>query len=258
MHVAITGASSGIGEALAREYARAGARVTLVARRVELLDKLAATLPTESFVAAADLADPPRATEWIATAEAKLGPIDVLVNNAGMQIVARREAVTVEQGERTLRLNLLTPIRLMDAVIPAMLARGRGAIVNVASMAAKNSLPDMAHYNASKAGFAHYSESMRGELRGSGVTVLTVYPGPVHTPMGDGGLVSYGNAAAARSMPFGRADVLAYRIRRGVERGSARIVYPRFYYLSYWMPGVARFFTDRFAPRAVAAPGPRS
>src|SRR4051812_37205864 len=89
MHVAITGASSGIGEALAREYVRAGARVTLVARRRELLDTVAASLPAGStFVIAADLGAPERAAEFVAPAEEALGPIDVLVNNAGMQVVA--------------------------------------------------------------------------------------------------------------------------------------------------------------------------
>jgi short-subunit dehydrogenase len=249
MHVAITGASVGIGEALAREWAGAGAKLTLVARRRELLDRLAGELGgTQTFVAGADLADPARSLEWIAPAEAALGPIDVLVNNAGVQYVEPFDAVSPERGERLLALDLLTPLRLMHAVVPAMLARRGGHIVNIASMAAFGFLPGMVHYDAAKAGLAGASETLRSELRKSGVNVLTVYPGPVKTAMADAAYASYENNPTARLLPSGTAGVLARRVRRAVERRSARVVYPRFYYLQMWFPGLGRFLTDRLAP----------
>src|SRR4051812_4125577 len=111
MHVAITGASSGIGEALVREFANAGAAVSLIARRKDLLDSIAGSLSTPHFVKSVDLIDHENATRWIAEAEAKLGPIDILINNAGMQIVAPAEETDAVQGEDVLRLNLLTPLR---------------------------------------------------------------------------------------------------------------------------------------------------
>src|SRR5204863_3775105 len=124
--------------------------------------------------------------------------------------------------------------------MPAMLARRSGTIVNVASMAAVTTIRGMLHYNASKAGLAAASETLRAELRKSGVHVVTVYPGPVHTPMADASLANYGSAIAYR-LPTGRADVLARRVRRAVERKHTRVIFPRFYYLVRWFPGISQF-----------------
>jgi short-subunit dehydrogenase len=251
MHVLITGASSGIGEALAREYAAHGAKVTLVARRLELLEKLAAELRkggAQVHVIAHDLSVPEKAAEILPQAEGALGPIDVLVNNAGVQVIERWEKTDLARAEASLRTNLITPMRLTHAVLPAMLARRSGAIVDVSSVAALGPTPYAAWYSASKGGLAAASEALHGELRGTGVSVLTVYPGPVHTPMGDAGAVSYGGGAAVRWIPWGTTDVLAARIRKGVERGSARLVYPRLYWTSRWFPGITRWLLDRVTP----------
>lgn len=248
MHVAITGASSGIGEALAREYARAGAAVTLVARRRELLDGIAASIGGHTFTFAADLTNPERACDFVGPAEEALGPIDVLINNAGVQIVLPIEHTGLDEGEALVRLNLLTPLRLIHRLLPSMLARGSGTIVNIASAASWSTLPGMTHYNVSKAGLAAASETIRGELRGRGVHVLTVYPGPVHTAMGHHGFASYPNAWTVRAQPTGTTEVLARRVRRAVEKKRERIVYPRIYWFSRLFPGLSRFITDRFAP----------
>src|SRR5438552_3578451 len=108
MHIAITGASTGIGAALAREFIQSGASVTLVARRRELLDRLATDAPAgRAFVAPRDLANVGQACDWIAPAERALGPIDVLVNNAGVQIIGPTALTASEDGERLLAINLL-------------------------------------------------------------------------------------------------------------------------------------------------------
>ena len=109
MHVAITGASSGIGEALAREYMAKGASLTLVARRAERLQALASEAPDRTHVVVADLSIVERATDWIAAAERQLGPIDVLVNNAGASMVHPTVATDWGEAEALLRLNVLTP-----------------------------------------------------------------------------------------------------------------------------------------------------
>jgi short-subunit dehydrogenase len=256
MHVAITGASSGIGEAIAREYARAGAKLSLVARRRDLLDRIVADLGDGHHVSTADLGDPDRAEAWLAEAERALGPIDVLVNNAGMQIVAATETIEVADFETEIRLDLTTPLRLMHLALRGMLERGRGTVVNITSSAAFSWLPGMVHYNAAKAGLSAASESLRAELRGRGVNVLTVYPGPVDTAMARVGYEGYKPTLSARMLPAGTAPVLARRVRRAVEKGATRIVYPRFYHLTRLFEWSIRVLTNRFTPPARRLPAP--
>jgi NADP-dependent 3-hydroxy acid dehydrogenase YdfG len=136
MHVFITGASSGIGEAFAREHHKRGASVSLVARRKQKLDALVSELGSRAIAIEADLTSPRAAEAAIAPAEAAFGPIDVLVNNAGVQIVALAEETDPDAGEALLSLNVATPLRLIRHLLPAMKKRGAGTIVNVASMAA--------------------------------------------------------------------------------------------------------------------------
>src|SRR6187399_5836 len=121
VHVAITGASSGIGAALARELARAGHTLTLVARRRGLLDALAAEVGTRVRVVEQDLGAPDRALGWIAPAEAELGPLDVLVNNAGMENTGPSVDADPAVVRTMLDLNLVTPLLMTRAVLPAMI-----------------------------------------------------------------------------------------------------------------------------------------
>jgi short-subunit dehydrogenase len=257
MHVAVTGASSGIGEAIAREYARAGAKVTLVARRKELLDAIAKDI--EGEVVTRDLSDPAQACDWIAPAEEKLGPIDVLVNNAGMQNSGSTADSDVDEGTRLLRLNLFAPLLATRAVLPKMLARGSGTIIDVTSTAALVPPPGLAWYGASKAGLAAFSEALRGELRGSPVHVLTVYPGPVDTAMARAAYQVYGGKKGLVGLlPEGDADELARIVRRAAEKRRSRVVYPRFYAFARYFPWLGRWLTDLGAPklqsRTTAAP----
>ncbi len=255
MHVVITGASSGIGESLAREYLRRGASLTLVARRKDMLDALAAEHPSRCHVVAADLADPEHACDWVSGAEQALGPVDVLVNNAGYQIVASVLSTSVEDGERMLRLNVMTPFRLTKRVLPGMIERGRGTIVDISSMAGIAPTPGMFYYNASKAAIGAASEGLRGELRGTGVHVLTVYPGPVRTPLEARGRAAYEPTLAFRLFtPVGDADVLARKIARGVESRRSRIIYPAMYGISRHFPNLTRFVMDRLTPPLRALP----
>jgi short-subunit dehydrogenase len=256
VHVIVTGASSGIGEALAREYLRRGASLTLVARRKANLDELARGQEDRCHVVEADLADHERACDWVGAAESALGPVDVLVNNAGMQIVARTIDTAVEDGERLMRLNVLSPMRLTKRVLPGMIARGKGAVVDVSSVAGIAPTPAMFYYNASKAALAAASESLRGELRGTGVHVLTVYPGPVRTELEARGRAAYEETTVMRLFtPTGDAAVLARKIADGVASRRARIVYPATYNALRHLPNLTRFFLDRFTPPLKALPG---
>ena len=249
MHIAITGASSGIGAALARELGRAGHALSLVARRRALLDELAAGLGTRACVIERDLADPARAVDWLAEAEAALGPIDVLINNAGIENTGPSVEADPEVCRRLLELNLVTPLLLARAVLPGMTARRRGTIVNVASVAALVSVPMQAFYGASKAGLAMFSETLRAEVAGTGVHVLTVYPGPVTTAMSASAKQAFGGSDRLPPLPEGDADELARLVRRALERSAPRVIYPRLYTASRWFGPLARAIVDRFAPR---------
>ncbi len=248
LHVVVTGASAGIGAAIVRELAAAGARITLVARRRALLEPLAASLATETHVVAADLSDLATATSWLPEAERALGPIDVLINNAGVQIVGRTAGSDLAAAEALLNVDLLVPLRLCMAVLPGMLARGRGAIVNVASMAGISPTPGMFYYSAAKGGLGAASEALHGEVRRAGVHVLTVYPGPVHSDMEAAARTRYEPGFIAERVPTGEAAVLARQIRRALESRRARIIYPRFYWLARWFPGVTAWVLARYTP----------
>lgn len=246
LHVAVTGASSGIGAAIARRMATAGARVTVVARRQERLEALVGELPGESHVAVADLAQDP--TGWLAASEKALGPIEVLVNNAGVQIIGDSAEVDPDAGARSLVVNLEAPLRLIRAVLPGMKMRRFGAIVNIASMAALAPTPGMLWYNASKAGLAGASEALRGELLKTSVRVLTVYPGIIPTDMGNAGLAKYASRASMNLQPQGTPEGLAERVERALAKGRPRVVYPEVYAVARWAQPLARWAMDRFTP----------
>jgi short-subunit dehydrogenase len=249
MHIAITGASSGIGAALARELGRAGHTLTLVARRRSLLDTLAREIGASTLVIEHDLADAALASGWLAAAESKHGPIDVLVNNAGMENTGPTVDADPAIIRRMIDLNLATPLLLARAVLPALTARRAGMIVNVASVAGLVSVPMQAYYGASKAGLAMFSETIRAELAGTGVHVLTVYPGPVKTAMGDSAAEAFGGRDRIPSVPEGSPDELARLIHRAITRRSSRVIYPQVYAVSRWFSPLVRALVDRFAPR---------
>ena len=248
-HVVITGASSGIGAALVAEFVRSGARVTMVARREADMRALAKEVGGQTQIFVVDLSRMEGALAWIAPAEAQFGPIDVLVHNAGVQLVEPAEEHDPEALQAMLRLNLLVPMALTRAVLPAMLQRGDGTIVDVASVAGLAPTPGMWGYNASKAGLAAASESLRGELRSTGVHVVTVYPGPVDTPMARAGYAAYPESPMLRVLPEGIPSELARRIRSAVDLKRARVIYPWLYSILRYFPAVARWFLDRLTPR---------
>jgi len=252
MHVAITGASSGIGRGLAVEYGRAGAKLTLVARRRELLEELAREIGREVHIVAQDLSDPDRAAEWLPAAEAANGPVDVLINNAGGMSIGASVELDARVGQRMLDICLSAPLRLTRAVLPGMVERHSGTVVQVASMASFATPPGGTWYGAAKAGLASFAESLRHELKGTGVNILTVYPGPVATPLADAGYAAYAPSRIVDALPAGNPQELAVQIRSGVAKGSARIVYPSFYRMGQLFPGFAKWFTRAASPKLKA------
>jgi short-subunit dehydrogenase len=247
MHVVITGASSGIGAALAREYGRnAGTTLTLLARRRTAMEDLASGLLAKTVVRVHDLSDTTRATAWIDDVEAESGPIDVMINNAGVENTGWAHAANVDEGLGLLNTNLVTPLLITRALLPRMIERRSGTIVNVASVAAFAAMPLQAWYGASKAALAMFSEVLRAEVRQHGVHVVTVYPGPITTPMSEAAYVVYGGKKGVVALlPEGSPDKLARLVRRAAERKRARVVYPAFYELGRILPWLARWLGDR-------------
>lgn len=188
MHVVITGASSGIGEALAREYFTRRAAVTLVARRRELLDKLAKDTDAKTHLVQADLSEPGQVTSWVDEAERALGPIDVLINNAGVSSQSATLALTTsEELARCFAINATSPVMVAKALLPNLRAGSRRLIVNVSTQLASitnNSGGSSYAYRASKTALNQLTVCMANELRADGFTVVAMHPGWVKTDMG--------------------------------------------------------------------------
>ncbi len=181
----ITGASSGIGEALARRIARDGRHLALVARRADRLQSLAAELRAghriDVHVVPMDLVQPGAGDTLAADLDRRGLVVDWLVNNAGFGTAGRFDRLPVERELAEVRLNVQVPVELAGRFLPGMVARGRGVVMNVASLAAFVPGPYTATYNATKAFLLSFSESLAAELRGTGVEVVCVCPGFTRT-----------------------------------------------------------------------------
>lgn len=181
----VTGASAGIGTAMARELASRGFSIALVARREERLRRLAADLTDQHDVAAeviaCDLADPAERHRLSEELRGRGRSVEVLVNNAGFGHQADFATSPRDRMVEMVRVNVEAVVDLTSRFIGPMVERGRGSVINIASLAAFQPLPGSAVYGASKAFVVSFSESVRTELRGSGVSVTAVCPGPVRT-----------------------------------------------------------------------------
>jgi len=223
----ITGASSGIGAAYAEHLARAGCDLVLVARSQERLEALAVQLRNTHGrrveVIAADLAQPAPGAALAAAVAARGIEVDLLVNNAGFGTVGAFESLDAAREQREILLNSAAVVDLCHAFVPAMLARRRGGIINVASLAGFQAMPYMSVYAATKAFVLSFSLGLWGEVRDRGIHVLCVCPGPVNTPFFE----ATGKSGLRETVPQGMmwsADAIATDTLQALRRKRSVLV----------------------------------
>lgn len=178
--VVITGASSGIGEAIARRFSEEGHPLLLVARRVERLEAL--NLPN-TLCEKVDVTDQASLITAIEKAEAQFGPADVLVNNAGVMLLGQIDTQDAAEWKRMFDVNVLGLLNGMHSVLASMKARNSGTIINISSIAGKKTFPDHAAYCGTKFAVHAISENVREEVAASNVRVTTIAPGAVETEL---------------------------------------------------------------------------
>jgi hypothetical protein len=243
----VTGASSGIGTEIARELAQRGHRVVLVARSADRLQRLADDIGDRAVVLPADLADPAARAE-LPRRVADLGVTpDILVNNAGLSTTGPVHGADVAAEVNMLEVDVVAVAELCTRFLPGMVERHRGALLNVASTAGFQPLPGQAGYAAAKAFVLSYTQALAGELRGTGVSVTALCPGPVATNFVETAGFTPDEAAGSLPKPLWKdvTDVARAAVD-GLDHGRLVVI-----------PGVANRVSAALAavtPRSVLVP----
>ncbi|HET8707448.1 MAG TPA: SDR family NAD(P)-dependent oxidoreductase [Pseudomonadales bacterium] len=216
--VCITGAGRGIGAATAKAFAKAGSRVVIGDIDLTAAQQVAAEIGPLATAVKLDVADIASFTQFIEAAR-EIGPVDVLVNNAGIQRTGVFTEQALEAQLREIAINLGGVLTGMRLVLPEMLARNTGHIVNVSSMAGKISVPGCAVYTASKFGVASLSRAVRAEIDGSKVTITTVLPAAVQTELTAG--------LNIRGVPKSKPETIAKEIVASCKHGRPEVTMPK-------------------------------
>jgi short-subunit dehydrogenase len=219
--VFLTGASSGIGRALAVELGRRGARLGLMARRADELFRTAEEAGRaggEALAVPGDVRDPEQVRQAVERVRERWGRVDVLIANAGMSTTTAGTSLKAAEASDVITINVIGVVNCVAAVLPEMLERGSGHLVAVSSLAAYRGMPKSGAYSASKAAVSTLFESLRVDLRRSNVAVTVIHPGFVRTPM---------TAGRQKRLPFLlEVDDAARRIVRAVERRARTYAFP--------------------------------
>lgn len=233
--IVITGASSGIGEQTAEQFAKLHATVVLVSRNEEKLQKLSARLSKykiNPFVCACDISNKDHVDKMAKTITEKFGRIDVLVNNAGFGVYNTVEKIKVEEMESQIFTNFFGMMYCIKAFLPRMLEQRSGHIVNVASVAASIGIPGMASYCASKSAMLGFSESLYHELKGTGVGITVVSPIMVRTNFFD-------HASFGRMPRYSKTSLDPKTVANAVVKAASsprlEIVVPQFVRFVIWL-----------------------
>jgi len=235
----VTGASAGLGVEFARQLSKRGRRLVIAARRKDRLDELAKELGNARSVAI-DLSKPNAAAKLLADIEANGETVDLLVNNAGFGLIGRFAELDAKRERKMIDLNVGTLADLCRAVVPGMIERKSGAILNVASTAAFQPGPKMAVYFATKAFVLSLTEALHEELKQYGVHVTCLCPGPTRTEFGE--VAGFGGNGLFDRVAMESSGVVKAGLD-GLDKNKAVVI-----------PGIVNkvgAFSGRFAPRSV-------
>ena len=261
--VVITGASAGIGAALAVELARRGARLALAARSAESLESVAADCRlagAEAIVVPTDVTDPEQCKRLVDETVRALGGVDVFVNNAGISMWARFDEITdLTVFERLMKVNYLGAVYCTHHALPH-LKRSEGLLVAVSSLTGKTGVPTRSAYGATKHAMQGFFDALRVELRGTGVDVLVVSPGFVATgiramALGPDGKPRGESPREEQGSDTMSIDECTRLIVEGIERRSREVVMTRTARFGLWLKVAAPGVVDWIAARAVREKG---
>ena len=223
--VILTGASSGIGRAIALEFGRRGARLALASRNRPALEEVAALIKADggsAVVIATDVTAEGAVERMAEDAIRELGGIDILVNNAGIGMHAPIVDASSADVEALFALNVLAAAAAIRAIVPAMRAQQAGMIINISSIAGRIVVPRIGYYSASKFALTAIGDALRMEEAHRGIKVMNVFPGTTRSSFGENRLGIRGRAAHQRLPPVG-AEKVAQRIANAVERNQRSV-----------------------------------
>jgi len=246
--VIVTGASSGIGRAIAMEFGRRGARLALVSRNRPALDEVATSIKAQggsAVVIPSDVTAPGAVEQMAKDAIRELGGIDILVNNAGVGMQSPIVDASAADVEALFALNVLAAASAIRAVVPTMRAQRTGVIINISSIAGRIVIPRIGYYSASKFALTAIGDALRMEEADHGIQVMNVFPGTTRSSFGENRLGLRGRGAHQRLPPV-PAEKVARRVANAVERDQRSV------YVS-WFPDRAGVAANWLAGWAISA-----